>query len=247
MNYDKNIINPIPVCSKIQITDITGQTFNRLTVLGYSHRRNAVTYWVCECTCGGRVITRGSSLRNGHTKSCGCLNTETRRAQVYKHGMVGHPLYSIWTTMRSRCLCKTDKGFHNYGARGIKICPEWDDFAQFVKDMGERPSVEYTLDRIDNDGDYTPENCHWGTEEEQNNNKRTNVFITYQGKRQTLVQWSRELKISYAALQYRRRQGWDIHKMFTTPVAIRPLRKTSGSTRNHLDDISSGEILSLFT
>ena len=113
------------------------------------------------------------------------------------HGMSNRSEYWIWKSMRSRCNNVKTENYKNYGGRGIKVCKRWDSFENFYKDMGPRPSSEYSIERLDNDGNYEPSNCKWGTREEQQNNMRSNVLITYQDKTQTLAQWCRELKVVY--------------------------------------------------
>jgi hypothetical protein len=157
--------------------DITGKRFGRLTALGLSHagrgdpsQKNRDAFWACRCDCGNEVAVRGVNLIYRKTSSCGCLAT--------KHGHSSQkrsPTYVSWENMKARCLNPKHPGFANWGGRGITICERWlASFLNFLEDMGERPPG-MTLDRIDNDGNYEPRNCRWGTRKQQRDNQRANV------------------------------------------------------------------------
>lgn len=158
-----------------------GERSGRLTVIRKAGPvRLPSGYWEtryrCECACGRQVTVRAMCLRRGHTRSCGCLHRESvkRNGQARrKHGgSRSHPLYVTWRSMRERCMNPNATGYANYGGRGIRICSRWDDFALFAVDVGEKPSPEHTLDRIDNDGGYEPGNVRWATPAEQQRNRR---------------------------------------------------------------------------
>lgn len=153
-----------------------------------------------------------------------------------KHGMYRTKVYKTWQQMRQRCENPKDTSYHRYGGRGIKVCDRWQEFENFLLDMDE-PPVGASIDRIDNDGDYTPENCRWATVQEQQNNIRTNRLFTHEGKTQTLAQWSRELGIPYHVLKYRLDHGWQPPKLFTQ-------ENLKGKTVKHLVEYE-GEILTL--
>lgn len=154
--------------------DLTGQIFGYLKVIGFSHRHRN-TYWKCLCDCGNNIVVRGSSLKNGHTKSCSCLRIERNKEQKTKHGRYGSKEYITWSNMKKRCMNSKSPNYKDYGGRGIKICKRWEEFENFYVDMGDRPEGK-SIDRIDNDGNYTPKNCKWSTHTEQMNNRRNNIL-----------------------------------------------------------------------
>jgi hypothetical protein len=201
--------------------DLTGEKFGRLTVIGVGAGKKAKA-WLCKCDCGEDIVVITSKLNTGHTRSCGCLKSEAWLMCVNKinitHGKHGTPEYNAWKNMKKRCLNPSHKSYPNYGGRGIKVCNRWLEFKNFYKDMGERTSSIHSLDRINNDGDYEPLNCRWGTRQEQNNNKRTTRFYNFYGTNKTLAEWSRIVGISHAALFDRLKRGWTLHQTLTTPL-----------------------------
>ncbi len=203
-----------------RINDITGQRFGRLTVLSFSHMnkgRRAV--WNCECECGTKCQVEGTKLATGRTKSCGCLRPDAARENNSTHGYSTHYLWNTYAKMIARCYTPSDKSYKRYGARGITVCERWrESFVNFLADMGDRPDG-CSIDRIDNDGPYSPENCRWATISQQNSNTRQNHNLTYDGETLTIAQWSTRLGISQHTIRNRLRYGWSVERTLTEPVS----------------------------
>jgi hypothetical protein len=199
--------------------DLTGQRFTKLVVLGWiKDPKNGRMGWLCKCDCETLRMVRTSVLLNGQHRSCGCAQRQHLSESRKKHGMKGTPTYSSWISARKRCRNPKSPDYYLYGGRGIKFCSRWDDFENFLNDMGLRPSMAYSLDRIDVNGDYEPGNCRWATQREQGNNTRCNRLLEFNGKSQSLAQWAREIGISRDTLGKRLESGWSVEKALTTPL-----------------------------
>lgn len=200
--------------------DITGKRFGRLTVVGlYGFKRSKSrpnqreVVWNCQCDCRKNINVGQSSLCYGNTKSCGCLHLERAYAFRRTHGQCVNrkpsKIIMVWNSMKQRCLNPKNKHYYCYGGAGIHICARWMKFENFLADMGE-PPLGMSLDRIDNCGHYEPENCRWATSVQQANNKRTNRILEHAGRRMTLAQWARELKLGASVISGRIMLGWPI-------------------------------------
>jgi hypothetical protein len=211
---------PMPKCKNFK--DLTKEPpFDRLTVIAYTGVTvRKTSLWLCRCICGVEKVIAGTHLISGHTRSCGCLNKELTVARNTTHGLSGIPAYKVWDSMLQRCRNPRDRSFANYGGRGIGVCERWEKFENFLGDMGE-PPPGMTLDRRENDGDYTPENCKWATRSEQMRNTRQSRILTFKDKSLCVVDWAEILGIDRKVLYKRLDYGWSVEKTLSTPVRRR--------------------------
>jgi len=187
--------------------NITGARFGRLTAIS-SHGKNKQKRWLCVCDCGNQSYVIISQLTTGKTSSCGCLQKERTSQARASHAMSDTAMYNVWQGIKKRCLNPKNKAWHCYGGRGITVCDRWRmDFAAFVSDMGSRP-LGMTIERIDNDGPYSPQNCRWATQMEQMNNLRKSVFVKVGSETLTLSQWGRRFGLHAGTIRLRLHAGW---------------------------------------
>lgn len=189
-----------------------GARFGWQEVIGHVRGEDNRTMHVVRCCCGTEKKMHRTFLERN--KSCGCKNHIYKAA---KHGMSNTRTYRQWRSMKLRCTNKKRLDYPSYGGRGIAFCPEWESFEAFFDDMGECPDG-LQLDRIDNDGNYGPENCRWVTPTENANNRRSNREISLDGERKTLIQWARETGIPRDTLAWRLDAGWSASKALSSPV-----------------------------
>ena len=203
-------------CGCSRIADLTGQKFGRLTVILQSGKGvYSNVLWLCKCDCGNEITVKSNSLNTNHTKSCGCL----QRDQVTTHGMTKSPEYSVWHGMLQRCSNPNNDSYAYYIGRDITVCDRWiNSFENFYADMGPRPSPDYSIDRIDNNGNYEPGNCKWSTPEEQANNRRDNLLFTHKNKQYTILQLAEEYNINPINVRNRLNRGWSVEEAIESSV-----------------------------
>ena len=203
-----------------KLIDITGHRFGNLTVIGQGERtKNGRIRWSCLCDCGNKTLTFAYDLKNGKVVSCGCYHRESLTVRNTTHGGSNTRLFRVWCGMRERCSTPSCKAYANYGGRGISVCDEWNDYAVFYKwavSTGYEDGL--SIDRIDSNGNYCPENCRWATSTEQANNTRRNVKIAYKGVSHTISEWSKIFGIKYTTLYMRLQRGMSIEKAFRNPT-----------------------------
>lgn len=202
--------------------DIKGQRFGRLVAVEKSPNKRGRTAWKCVCDCGNEIIVTTTDLRRGHTRSCGCIHSERMHGNKMRetHGDTHTSLYKTWSAMKQRTSNPKTINYELYGGKGVGVCEKWlkyENFKAWATENGYEEGL--TLDRIDGNGDYCPENCRWVDWETQQNNRCNNRLITFNGKTQTMSQWAREIGIKPRTLFARiDNKGWSIEKALTTPL-----------------------------
>jgi hypothetical protein len=212
-----------------KVPDRIGLRFGRLLITERGPSRSGTTdsFWWCLCDCGNIVLVRWRSLKGGATQSCGCYQKEcairSQRATFLKHDLSKDALYGVMQGMKNRCYKTDDPHYSRWGGRGIYICDEWKEnflaFYEWAQQSGYKKGL--SLDRIDNDGPYSPNNCRWATREEQMNNTRHNKYITFEGKTLSVTQWSKHLNVKAKILRQRLQRGWSDEEVITTPLGIK--------------------------
>lgn len=214
--------------------DISGKRFGKLTAIkpiGQDKSRSMI--WECICDCGGIKHTTYTRLRRGECLSCGCLQRESTGNACRKHGGYNTKLYKVWSSMKQRCMNSNNNRYSDYGGRGITVCKEWMDFTPFKTwafENGYNSSL--TLDRIDNNKGYSPQNCRFVTQAIQAKNKRSNHLITFDGETKTVTEWSKYVGMNESALFTRLQRGWSIERALTQPVQARKKADTNGDHNN---------------
>lgn len=216
--------------------DLTGNRIGKLTIKFFLGRTRTIKikrirwryFWIAVCDCGNILIVDASALR-GNTNSCGCLQLAT----VLKHGKWQHAEYQTWSGMTQRCYNPNDANYLNYGGRGITVCDKWrHSFEAFYADVGPKPFQNYSLDRIDNNGNYSPENVRWASPKEQAANRRISYspeyLITYNGVTKNMKDWATSIGLKHGrCLVYRLRRGWSLDDAFTRPPYTKDTKKMS--------------------
>jgi hypothetical protein len=191
-----------------------GDTFNQFTVILEVESLLGRRQCLCKCSCGSDPkVVRLDCLRDGRTKTCGCSHIT--------HGVSDRsiPEYRVWAAIKERCGNPNNRSYQDYGARGIKMCERWNDFAAFLEDMERKPTEQHTIDRIDNDGNYEPGNCRWATRTQQARNKSTTKMLVFNGEERPMVEWAEMYGIEYKTLFNRIEYGkWSVERALTTPA-----------------------------
>lgn len=208
----RNAKHPSCGCWKNELTserrldNLLGKRFGRLVVIERASTEHVSTRWKCKCDCGNEVIVLAENLKTGHTTSCGCYRKEFKPR--LKHGLKHTRIYAVWEKLKARCSCSTNPSYSRYGGRGITLCKEWENPENFIKwayENGYNENAAYgecTVDRIDNEKGYSPDNCRLTNAKTQANNRRTNLLITHNGETKTLAQWRDQLGITQSKAYY---------------------------------------------
>ena len=208
--------------------ELSGQVFDRLTVISFVGIEDQQRMWLCLCRCGATTIISTRKLRAGRKRSCGCIRKEQLVARNSSHGATGTSEHTIWLLMRNRCSNPKNKRWARYGGRGIKVCPEWqDDFSRFLADVGSRPSPLHSIDRINNDGNYEPGNVRWATKREQVRNSTATLWVNLNGARMTLTECAGALALPTGTLSRYLRRG-----MTMDAVVAEAARRAAGGKRS---------------
>lgn len=199
--------------------DLVGQRFSKLVVLSEAGRTSdGKVTWLCQCDCGNTKIVSGRHLRRGSVKACGCMQFIANK----RHGMHATKIYKTWNGMVSRCTNPRNSRWNDYGGRGIEVCDRWKSFEGFYADMGDCPEG-MSLDRVDVNGNYEPQNCRWATPKQQSRNRRDNRFVSWRGQTLTVAEWAEKMGMSKSVVLFRLKK-WgnsDLDKVFLTPLKNR--------------------------
>jgi hypothetical protein len=198
------------------LRNLIDKRFSRLVVIGRAlNGIHGEARWICRCECGREVNVASQSLVRGATKSCGCLSKEMDGRRNWRHGMTKTKERDAWNAMKQRCLNPSNPQYRNYGGRGITVCSRWlESFLNFLEDVGTAPSrgKSWSIERIDNEGNYEPGNCRWATVRDQSRNKRTNVWVYLHGERMLLTHAIDKLGIPRSTVLMRIHRGWSIDR-----------------------------------
>lgn len=208
--------------------DLTGKKFGRLTCVGLDRisrvappAHGTKIFWMCVCMCGNPCVVYAGNLRLGTARSCGCLQRDSVTERCLTHGDSRgkkEKIYRVWQSMRDRCNRKSCKGYKNYGGRGIKLSEEWNDYANFKKDMADSFRPGLTIERSDNDGPYSKGNCRWATMKEQGRNNRRNRVVEFLGETKCISAWAEAHGLKPGTIYRRLNCGWPVERSLKTPA-----------------------------
>jgi hypothetical protein len=212
-----------PAALPPRVKNLVGSSFGRLTGTAYAGKGpHSYHYWECQCSCGVSLKKLNRDLGNGDAKSCGCLRRETTSAlgkSAVTHGRKGTPEYRVWSDIKTRVSNQSDPHWANYGGRGIIMCKDWmDSFEAFYAYVGDRPGDHYSIDRIDNNGNYEPGNVRWATYTQQQRNRRSNRILTCDGETMPMSAWTERMGFTKEAIGQRLLRGWSVQDAIKTPV-----------------------------
>ena len=215
-------MNPSVAKHLKRVQDLSGSVFGSLLAVkqvGQNTKNQWI--WECLCECGKTVLVVSDSLRRGHTQSCGCLRLKRLRESITTHGHAAqgdHSItYTTWQVMLQRCENPKNPAYPEYGGKGITVCERWHTFEHFLKDMGERPSMHYSIDRISNNWGYDPSNCRWATKKEQQRNRADCHFVTAFGETRTIAEWTEISHLSFSTISGRLKAGWNPEDAVSLP------------------------------
>lgn len=202
--------------------DLKNKKFGNLMPISMEYVKGKRAFWKCLCDCGNEKIIRADHLISGHTQSCGCISKSTHKATHSKHNKSDTKLYKIWSSIKQRCFYEKSTNYKNYGGRGISICKEWKDNFQSFYDWSISSGYKegLSIDRVDVNGIYCPENCRWATIIEQSNNKRNNVIIEFNGVKKPLNYWEQKTGLSREIIYKRIRRGWEVKDALSKPKML---------------------------
>lgn len=222
-----------------RISIVEGQRFNRWTVIREVEEKHGLRIFLCKCDCGSISEVYMNSLRYNRSKSCGCLRAEMCTERLKSHGMSNTTEYNCYCHMIQRCNNKKSKFYRHYGGRGIVLCDRWSDkengFINFIEDMGMRPDDKQSIDRIDVNKGYSPDNCRWADYTTQAYNKRNTVLLSYNGKNMNMQDWSSELNIPVTLIRRRHDQGLEPVEIFCKPFRGLALYEYNGESKTLKD------------
>lgn len=219
-----------------KLIDMTGKRYGMLEVIGRAPRRGKQgTFWECKCDCGNTTIVSSSGLKRG-TRSCGCLKGIVSKQRSTTHGMTKSKLYYCWSNVKQRCCCETNKAFKNYGGRGIKMCEDWknsfESFARWAASAGYKEGL--TIERIDVNGDYCPENCKWISLSDQATNRRSNIVVDYNGESHCLSEWCEMYDVDYYLVYNRMHKNhWSFERAIFEPAHVEKRNKKAVRSDSH--------------
>lgn len=222
-HIESSSIIPCPMPTSKSFQNLTGKVYGRLLIKSFVGKimppyGKARYFWECLCDCGKTVILVGGYFKYAGTRSCGCLHSEVASRAASTHRQSKCSEYRIWSGIVQRCTNIKNQAYSDYGGRGIKVCERWRVFENFIADMGPRPSPEYSIDRIDNNGDYEPSNCQWSTQLQQMGNTRNSRLLTLNGTTLCVAEWERTLGFPKGIIHNRLRYGWNNERALTENV-----------------------------